>query len=632
MKRTKYTAFIITVALFINCFPIVAIAEEQPMSASDFSTLIQQFASDYAPGGIVTSNNSDKSLNRLIVKTSTNKPLDNYYGAIAKLEGYEGFHILQFETKAQTRSALANLQTDNIEYVEYDTWLGIEGSAGGWCSCSDNPSIKGTCECCSGEQGMCNCKDIRAQNGHLSWNSSAVHIDEAFDLIKNLQIDCKDVKVAVFDTGLYVEHKRFHPNRIDLDENYHLLIDGVEYETDEDGHYHGTHIAGTIYDNTMENVKICPYRVYGDEDFELIPYIVFWSALNAAIETNVDVINISSIQRKFTSEEEEKHNKEESFSELLEKAENKNIVIVTGAGNRKREITNTDFPAAYPKAITVSATTIDNVPDKSYSNYGEYVDVGAPGTDIYSTTPWVPLKGDYNKNEINVSYIRDSGTSYAAPLVAAAAATLKSISPDLTPEEIKRIIKETAYTPENWDNRYGVGIVDFYEMVKYVVREKPEILLNSDDKFEIFPAGGAATTYYTLDGSEPTPENGLLYSSPLDLSNKTVSFLKAASYKNGEKIGETVTHKMYRYETIKMNYKETKHPISSTYTKRINWQSSDPNIATVDSDGNIKAVGIGETQVTAKFGSGKRVIYNVKVEYSKLQWFIMYFLLGFLWY
>ena len=138
--------------------------------------------------------------------------------------------------------------------------------------------------------------------------------------------------------------------------------------------------------------------------------------------------------------------------------------------------------------------------------------------------------------------------------------------------------------------------------------------------------------YYTFDGTDPTPENGLVYSSPLDLSNETVSFIKAASYRNGEQIGKTASYKMYRYETIKMNYNETEHPISSTYTKNIRWKSADPNIATVDSEGNIKAIGVGETQITAKLSSGKRIIYNVKVEYSKLQWFIMVFLCGFLWY
>lgn len=228
--------------------------------------------------------------------------------------------------------------------------------------------------------------------------------------------------------------------------------------------------------------------------------------------------------------------------------------------------------------------------------------------------------------------MEDSGTSMAAPLVSAAAAILKSINPDITPAEVQQIIKETAYVPEGWDYNYGAGIIDFYNMVQAALRMQTEIKLNSNDKFEIVPAGCTDSVYYTLDGKDPTPENGLIYSLPLDLSNKTVSFIKAASYRNGEQIGETAIYKMFRYETIKMNYRETEHPISSTYTKKIRWKSADPNIATVDSEGNIKAVGVGETQITAKLSSGKRIIYNVKVEYSRLQWFIMMFLCGFLWY
>ena len=632
----KIFAFSVILLFIINTVYVPSFADDKNITAQEFSELTQEFASEHMPGGLASGSTYDKPLNRLIVKTESNAPLQNTYGAYAKLEGYNGIHILQYRTEIQTQTALNNLLKDDIIYAEYDIWVKVCDDTLKLCYCANNPD-EYWCRCSenSSEHGFCYCKDTTASDNHLSWNSTAARVDEAFDLIEQSGITCKPVTVAVFDTGIFVNHDYFDATRIVTDNKYSLTIEGVSYNTKEDGHFHGTHIAGIIHDNTMNNVKICPYRIYGDS-FDFIPYSVYWSAFNASIyniiedEYKIDVISISSIQKKYTSEEEKISDTDQTFEEVLNDAVNHNIVVVCCAGNDNRVVENNEIPASLDNVITVSATTRENVPDRSYSNFGEYVDISAPGTDIYSTVPII-FNGEEEITNVS-AHMNTSGTSMATPLVSAAAATLKSIDPDITPAEVKRIIKETAYVPEGWDFNYGAGIVDFYNMVKTALRTKTEIKLNSNDKFEIIPAGCIDAVYYTLDGTDPTPENGLVYSSPLDLRNKTVSFIKAASYRNGEQIGETATYKMFRYETIKMNYRETEHPISSTYTKKIRWKSADPNIATVDSEGNIKAVGVGETQITAKLSSGKRIIYNVKVEYSRLQWFIMMFLCGFLWY
>ena len=64
----------------------------------------------------------------------------------------------------------------------------------------------------------------------------------------------------------------------------------------------------------------------------------------------------------------------------------------------------------------------------SFSNYGYSVDVCAPGLGIYSST----LNGNYEYR---------SGTSQAAPHIAAIAAMLKLSNPDFTPEQIENLIK-----------------------------------------------------------------------------------------------------------------------------------------------------------------------------------------------
>ncbi len=552
-----------------------------------------------------TINPENLPTNRVIVKTNSNNALTNDYGAVSKIEGYNNLHIFQYSTAPEAQIAFKKFENGDAVYVEYDYYVSLVTPS----------SVTNT----------------EVNQKPLSWNTEAVRVDEALEYLAEHNIELSETVVAVVDTGLYSKHSYFDINRI-VDSEYKLTFsDEMSFSSMDDELKHGTHVSGIIYDNTPNNVKISPYIAFPGSS--LTSFTLISAAIDAAVAENFDkdFIDIHVINLSLSSLTQ-KPNK--TIEESVENAISNNIVVVIAAGN-EHDDANLYSPGRYVPAITVAATDINNKPDKSYSNYGTCVDISAPGTEINSTVPRYYTREE-NKDKYEPIpknlFMENNGTSMAAPLVSAAAAILKSINSDISPAEVQQIIKGSAYVPEGWDYNYGVGIIDFYNMVQAALRTQTEIRLNLNDKFEILPTAGSDSTYYTLDGSEPTPENGLLYSSPLDLSNKTVSFLKAASYKNGEKIGETVTHKMYRYETIKMNYKETKHPISSTYTKRINWQSSDPNIATVDSDGNIKAVGIGETQVTAKFGSGKRVIYNVKVEYSKLQWFIMYFLLGFLWY
>lgn len=106
----------------------------------------------------------------------------------------------------------------------------------------------------------------------------------------------------------------------------------------------------------------------------------------------------------------------------------------------------------------------------SFSNYGKKtVDLFSPGVDIYSTTP---------KNE----YKDASGTSMAAPVTAGVAAVLKSYYPNLTPEQIKKILikssvknykSEKVIKPGTKDeltkfDKLGKngGIISLYEAVK----------------------------------------------------------------------------------------------------------------------------------------------------------------------
>jgi hypothetical protein len=133
-------------------------------------------------------------------------------------------------------------------------------------------------------------------------------------------------------------------------------------------------------------------------------------------------------------------------------ARSKNVVVVAAAGNSRAQGSPIQYPAADAGVITVAATdSTDTV--ANYSNAGDYVDVAAPGSAIVSTYPRVLHTPGYG---------RLSGTSMAAPHVAAVAALLVADRPGITPDEVETALKTSAIDlgGPGRDNDYGYGRVD----------------------------------------------------------------------------------------------------------------------------------------------------------------------------
>lgn len=90
-------------------------------------------------------------------------------------------------------------------------------------------------------------------------------------------------------------------------------------------------------------------------------------------------------------------------------------ILIAAAGN---DNVNTQFyPAAYNNVVSVAATTSSNT-KASFSNYGNWIDISAPGNNIYSTT-------------VGNTYGNKSGTSMASPMVAGLAGLMKSLNPNM---------------------------------------------------------------------------------------------------------------------------------------------------------------------------------------------------------
>jgi len=141
-----------------------------------------------------------------------------------------------------------------------------------------------------------------------------------------------------------------------------------------------------------------------------------------AADNGARVINISSGSTRFSN----------TYYAALRYAINKGVVVVCSAGNEGAS--TLVYPAAYDLAgiISVGASTSQDT-RSWFSNYGDWVDVSAPGSRIMTT-----LLGD--------AYGTTQGTSFAAPMVAGVAALLLSANPDWTAAQVQDQIMNTVDT------------------------------------------------------------------------------------------------------------------------------------------------------------------------------------------
>ena len=138
---------------------------------------------------------------------------------------------------------------------------------------------------------------------------------------------------------------------------------------------------------------------------------------------------------------------------------NKNVVIAA-AGNENTQ--NARYPAAHAEVISVAATGGTSWFHKaSFSNYGSWIDISAPGHMILVTSFVVsdpdgqPGTGDEIAAD---TYGFVSGTSFSCPMVAGAVALMRAYAPSKTASEIESCIMSTAQTASS--TGLGAGIID----------------------------------------------------------------------------------------------------------------------------------------------------------------------------
>ena len=293
-----------------------------------------------------------------------------------------------------------------------------------------------------------------------------------------------NVVVAVIDSGIEVQHpdlvanlwrnpREIPGNQIDDDGNGYVddmhgidLVEstkGVALSKDENGH--GTHVSGTIaatansigvvglaYSSRLMGIRILNDKGQGGSVSSLI------KGLEYALVNGARVINASFGGPDYSQAEFD------AYSAVGDAG----IIVVCAAGN---DAQNTDlvpnYPANYRLGNIISVASVNLSGELSeFSNYGlDSVDLGAPGEDIKST-------------DLGSTYALKSGTSMAAPHVAAVAALVISRYPNIGIHELRqRLIQSTVPVPSLAGKVITGGIINAYRALALNPDGYPEFTL-----------------------------------------------------------------------------------------------------------------------------------------------------------
>jgi len=266
----------------------------------------------------------------------------------------------------------------------------------------------------------------------MQWGPQKIGADWAW----NTTIGDPSVLVAVVDTGIYYPHP-------DLAANYVALgLDWANNDTDPmDDYGHGTHCAGIIaavLNNSEGIAGLAQVRVMAEK-------VLDYTGWGYADWVANGIIHATDCGAKIISMSIAGWGDSELIHDAVKYAYDAGVLLVAAAGNSATNVK--PYPAGYDEVVSVAAT--DEYDSTAYfSNWGDWIELAAPGVDIYSTVP-----GGY-------SFM--SGTSMACPHVAGLAALVWSQYPNRTRDWIRIWLRYTAddLGPEGFDDHYGYGRVN----------------------------------------------------------------------------------------------------------------------------------------------------------------------------
>lgn len=357
-----------------------------------------------------------------------------------------------------------------------------------------------------------------------------INVSNAWDDLLSSYNNCnyQPVTVAVLDSGAAINHKDFQNiisedsitfSEKDEDGNYKSLFECNNpfyvYYDDEgnEERNHGTHVAGIIAaqsNNGLGTTSIT--SVYNSEKgtcenlCELLVINLDKSYTNASITEAINYANLHGA--KVINMSIGFYNALGSVENAIQDAHNAGIVVVASAGNNGKNVPH--YPSDYEHVISVASLNADGETKRTYSNYGDNIDLAAPGTDIYSVD-----------SRTETDSTKMTGTSMSAAIVSATAAFMLSINPSLTPDEVEYYLANTAddlYNP-GWDQYTGSGRVN----VGYAVEQaKLAKFYETDDEVDVIATSDRSNSIKLSIGITPTTEYYQIVRTDEDGSRKTL--------------------------------------------------------------------------------------------------------------
>jgi len=273
---------------------------------------------------------------------------------------------------------------------------------------------------------------------HLQWGAKKIEADKAW----NTTVGNSSVLVAVVDTGIY----HVHP---DLALNYAPLgYDWVNMDSDPmDDNGHGTHCAGVIaaaLNNSIGIGGIAQVRIMAEK-------VLGSGGLGYTDGLASGIIHATDQGAKIISMSLGCYSQSQLVYDAIKYAHDAGVLLIAAAGNEDTNIRS--YPAGHDEVVAVAAT---DTGDKKvwFSNWGNWIELAAPGIDILSTVP--------------DGYESCSGTSMAAPHVSGVAALVWSKYPNSTRDWVRMWLRRTAddLGVPGFDIYFGYGRVNARKSVE----------------------------------------------------------------------------------------------------------------------------------------------------------------------
>lgn len=304
------------------------------------------------------------------------------------------------------------------------------------------------------------------------WHYEAFNMPAAWDIRKG------GVNVAVLDTGSIA-----HPD-LQFLPGYDFISDAAEAgdgggrdsdPRDLGDDFHGAHVAGTIGARTNNgtgvagvswatSAQVVPVRVLGVDGggafFDILDGMS-WAIGDrvAGVPDNanpVRILNLSLGAELGVSCSAAMGGNTSFFDDLR----SRNIITVVAAGNDNRNTSGT-FPANCPGVITVGATGATNS-RAPYSNYGNEVDIMAPGGDLATLIErsGTRMAAGIISTVGGEGYGMMQGTSMAAPHISGLVSLMLARNPGLTIEQVRSALRSSAVPGSCDTGGCGAGLVD----------------------------------------------------------------------------------------------------------------------------------------------------------------------------